>query len=114
MVTVGGLPLFESRINQILSSVVCVLFCILTMTTLVSYYAVVWPPDELGIGIVGLTIVAVLTLCCRGQSHLCEVPITQIEYRTAFDLRPLKEGSDHPKEGGVTDISARRRWKEII
>lgn len=57
-----------SKLNQLLSLFVVLLFLVLLIATLSRYYRLGWPPDKFATTTLILTIVAIATLCWKGRT----------------------------------------------
>jgi hypothetical protein len=64
----GPYPFSVSKLNQILSLFVVLLFLLLAVTTLLEYFRIGWPPDVFATTVVILTIAAVWTLGSKGRT----------------------------------------------
>ena len=65
----GPYPFSVSKVNQILSFFVTLLFLLLAATTLGRYYRIGCPPDPLATAVVTLTVAAVTALCWKGRTR---------------------------------------------
>ena len=66
----GPYPFSVSKVNQLLSLFVVVVFSVLAGATVYRYYGFGWPPDASPAVIVGLAVVAVTILWCCGRTRL--------------------------------------------
>ena len=66
----GPYPFSVSKLNQILSLFVVVLFFVLAVSTLHRHYQISWPPDPLSTVVVLLSIAAVATFCWKGRTRM--------------------------------------------
>lgn len=64
----GPYPFSVSKVNQLLSLFVVLLFALLAVTTLCRYYSLGCPPDPFATSMVVLTVIAVWTLFSEGQT----------------------------------------------
>ena len=64
----GPYPFSVSKLNQLLSLFVVLLFLVLAVATLSRYYRFGWPPDPLATTMVILTVAAVAALCWKGRT----------------------------------------------
>jgi len=78
----GPYPFSVSKLNQILSLFVTLLFLLLAATTLSRYYEIGCPPDSVATMMVILTIAAVTALCWKGRAKPTGVNRVRAKRRT--------------------------------
>jgi len=85
--TWGAYPFSVSRINQILSLFVVLLFLLLALTTGWKYFSFGCHPDLFATAVVLLTVGAVVTLCWKGQTTGGETRTQEADRRSRADRR---------------------------
>lgn len=110
----GPYPFSVTRLNQLLSLFVAVLFLLLATATLWRYYSFGWPPDGLVTSMLFVTVGAVVALFFLGRSGPRKAFLSSRSYRMAFDLPELQSPIDENEIEGVTRARAERRVTEIV
>ena len=101
-------PFSVSKINQILSLFVTLLFLLLTINTLVHSYRFGWLPTSVVIATFGCA----AFLIWGGRADRREIPMSETDYREAFNLPPAI--SVEPLDSKTTMMVKPRRRKTKI
>jgi hypothetical protein len=101
-----------SKINQLLSLFVVLLFVLLTGMLLYRDYRIGWPPDWLPTLTLSLTVGTVAIFWFRGGTNKSRIPMTRDEYNKEFGLTPAQP-SEQKDSKKVTKVRAERRLTEI-
>ncbi len=104
-------PFSVSKINQLLSLFITLLFLLLTIKALDYSYRFGWPSGWLPTSMIILTFAWVVVLGWSGRTDPRNAPMAEKEYREAFGL-PLSEEAVDP--GITVMVSPRRRKTKIL
>ncbi|HEY4676298.1 MAG TPA: hypothetical protein VIJ01_04010 [Candidatus Angelobacter sp.] len=101
-----------SKINQLLSLFVVLLFVLLTGMLLYSNYRIGWPPDGFPTSTVALTIGTVVIFWCRGRTNRNRIPMTGAQYNKEFGLSSAEHSAQKDSKK-LAKIRAERRISEL-
>lgn len=104
-------PFSVSKINQILSLFVTLLFLLLTIKTLVHPYYFGWPPGWLPTSVVIATFGCAVFMIWVGRTDRREIPMSENDYREAFSLPPATSVEPVDSKTAVIVRPQRRKTK---